>query len=257
MAIIGGNPAIAVRNSTTKQIIYIRANDNNGTVWGTPYAAAIGKAGIALAEINGLPAISHSWDNGGNPGNPNTPTYQLDLRYVRALNVAGSSWSSAVTVATYGQNYTMNQTALLVVAGNPAIFYHLGEPQIPNLAPIRPWFVRANDVNGAGWGAPVNVFPFGTMAGDFAAAVVNGQPALAWHLIEGDLIKLSLSANNGTSFFAVDAFKRGDFSSSFLFSLAQIQGQPALTYSDGGELFYLRDQTSPPDTHINWIAVEP
>lgn len=68
-----------------------------------------------------------------------------------------------------GQNYMR----LAVVNGNPAIAYHSVTGAVR--------FVRATDVDGTAWGAPVNVVASTSTSFSYLSfAVVNGNPAIAW-----------------------------------------------------------------------------
>ena len=78
-------------DATTDDLKYVRANDANGTSWGTPVTvASIGDVGqyTSLAVVNGNPAISY-YDATND-----------HLKYVRANNADGTS-SSWVLYGTY------------------------------------------------------------------------------------------------------------------------------------------------------------
>ena len=70
---------------------YVRANDANGTSWGTPVAVYTTNnvgAYTSMAVVNGNPAISfYDFTN-------------TDLYYVRATDADGTTWGSPVAAHT-------------------------------------------------------------------------------------------------------------------------------------------------------------
>jgi hypothetical protein len=120
---------------------------------GNPPANNIGSHNDALL-VQGNPAIAYTDDTAG------------DLYYVRATNAQGSAWGAPVRVATGGSAVVGRHPSMALLAGNlPAISYY----DFTN-GDLK--FVRALDVNGAAWAAPVTVVSTGT-AGSYGVLVVK------------------------------------------------------------------------------------
>jgi len=252
MAIIAGRPAIVYDNSADGSVWYVRALDADGNAWGTPSKVDAGRW-PDLVEVNSLPAISYDWTNGQPEG---SPTYTNQVRFIRGTDANGAAWSAAVPVATFGLfQQRLGQTHLLIVAGNPAIFFASFDLATSTKIPR---FVRASNSTGTSWGTPVPVtFAAGVfLSGQYGAALVNGQPAIAWRDDGHRVIHYSFSRDNGASFGNLPVFEF-DVGPGPAVSLLDVNGLPALTFSDGDETFYFSEATPVADTYVNWIAVEP
>ena len=63
LAVVDGHPAISYMHSTHQDLRYVRANDADGTAWGTPVVvdSSAYQTGYysTLAVVNGSPAISY------------------------------------------------------------------------------------------------------------------------------------------------------------------------------------------------------
>lgn len=166
-------------------------------------------------------------------GNPAIAYYDVtsrDLKYVRSLDAAGTTWGTPVSLDT---NIDSGQYAsLIVVNGNPAIAYFNGDST--NLK-----FVRATDADGTTWGAPVVVVGFPSMGGRYLSLqVVNGNPAISYN---GSLVKYVRASDiNGTSWgppVTVDSTPDTGGQT----SLQVVNGNPAMCYSYlTGNLRYVR-----------------
>ena len=166
MEVVNGNPAISyhVGNDFLR---YVRALDANGTTWGTPVtvdgtvsADNVGQW-TSLEVVNGNPAISYR------------DAANTDLKYVRALDVDGTSWNASITIdgSTDDDGYF---TSLKVVNGKPAIAYD-------NFTNRELRYVQANDASGANWDAPIVVDSDGYVGQYASMALVNGNPAISHH----------------------------------------------------------------------------
>lgn len=113
----------------------------------------------SIATINGHPAIA-TLDR----------THQC-IRFVRAGDVAGTTWGSPMTIGAAPINGT--HIALAEVNGRPAIAYQ-SAPYLDLM------YIRANDANGDSWGAPVTIAASGDMGKAASLAVVNGRPAISY-----------------------------------------------------------------------------
>jgi hypothetical protein len=172
LAVVNGNPAISYYDVSNTDLKYVRATNTSGTAWGTiitiePTANNVGQYS-SLKIINGNPAISY-YDAGG-----------LDLKYVRATDINGATWGTAVTVtatSNIGQ-----YTSLTVVNGNPAISYY--DASASDLK-----YVRATDVSGTAWAAPVTPEATGNVGQYSFLMVVSGYPAIFYYDATGTKIK--------------------------------------------------------------------
>lgn len=80
-------------------------------------------------------------------------------------------------------------TSMLVVSGNPAIGYY-------DNSTFDLKYVRAADVNGAAWGAPVTLDSIGNVGLFGSMAIVNGNPAIGYY--DATLLDLKfVRANDG------------------------------------------------------------
>lgn len=159
VAIVNGNPAIAFLD-TAGSVFFIRAQDELGTLW--PASA------IAIATD---PAISVQLDVvNGNPAIVLEKATSNELSYVRASDINGATWGSAVTPfvgAIDGFEFT-------IVDGSPAVAYAVAG--VPGITSFH--FIVASDVNGATWDDPSSdLILFGQL--DFLDFdIVDGNPAM-------------------------------------------------------------------------------
>ena len=112
LEIVNGNPALAYVSDNNlgtnyRELRYIRANDVNGSTWGSPqtlHAEANNEIGYyaSLSIINGVPAIAYQHGTTG------------DLMYIKASDSNGSVWGSPVVVdnsigLNAGKNISLTQ----------------------------------------------------------------------------------------------------------------------------------------------------
>jgi hypothetical protein len=178
----------------------------------------------SLAVADGRPAIAYY------------ESTNLDLEYVRAEDVSGSSWGSPVTVDSAGD--VGRYASLAVVDGNPAIAYYDGSTGNYDLK-----YVRATDAAGSTWGTPLTVDSNGS-AGLYASlAVVDGQPAIAYWESGGlDLWYVRATDAAGSSW-GTPVTVDSTGSVGWHASLAVVDGFPAIAYYDSGsnqDLKYVR-----------------
>lgn len=165
MRIVNGRPAVAFLDASNGDLKFIRANDANGTAWGTPITVdSAGNVGAAISMeiIDGQPAITyHDYTNG-------------DLRYIRATDADGTTWGSSQTLDSTG--IVGRFTSMAVVNGYPAISYHDASN-----GDLR--YIRAQDATGSTWGTPATVDSSGTNVTGLhtSLAVVDGMPAIAYY----------------------------------------------------------------------------
>ena len=173
LAIVNGNPAICHLAQPYGDLLYVRANNANGTSWGTSrqlttFNIASYPPGFAtsLVVVNGNPAVAYydRW---------------VGIRYMRALDVNGTSWDTG-TVLDTAQPYGI-WASLKVVNGNPAVSYFgVNEGDLK--------YVRALDASGTNWSLPMTVDSAGNVGAGTSLAVVNGNAAISYSdLTTGDL----------------------------------------------------------------------
>lgn len=157
LAVIDGYPTVSCRTSSGLE--YIRAEDANGSAWGTSsvlYGPTIAEQNISLAVVNSNPAIAFTDEEGS-------------LNYIRASDSAGTSWQAVREVSSNG-----NCCSLAVVNGHPAIAYN----DYTEYARLK--YVRATDVNGTNWGTYSHLG--GPTSSGCSLAVINGYPAVSYTL---------------------------------------------------------------------------
>ncbi|OYW77539.1 MAG: hypothetical protein B7Z37_03680 [Verrucomicrobia bacterium 12-59-8] len=118
LVVVNGKPAISYSGSTNRNLKYLRAQNATGTSWGTPLTVDNNQSvGIfpSLAVVNGNPAIGYT-DFNTDPTGPN-------LKYVRAMDVNGTSWETPLT-ADYSSGYVGLAPSLIEFNGSPAVSYH-------------------------------------------------------------------------------------------------------------------------------------
>lgn len=286
-AIVNGNPAISYYDATNRNLKYIRANDAEGTSWGTPVIVdAPGDVGqwTSLEIVNGFPAISY-YD-----------VTNTNLKYARALDTDGATWGAPITINPPGNVGT--SSSLEMVNGRPAISYYDAINQ--DLLYIRateadgttlPWetpvtiesagntgvhgslevvagnpaiayykatgtslkYVRATDTDGTGWGLPVTVTSGGTIGQNPSLAVVNGNPAISFHNTSAFTLRYVRATSTDGSTWAgsitLDTASTGGNS-----SLAVVNGNPAISYKDSTNtnLKYVRANDANGATAAAW-----
>lgn len=200
-------------------IRYSQADNYYGDTWGSPVTLAPlggGAQGTSLCVVNGNPAATFFNDTPSN-----------GLKFARANDAGGSSWSSPVLVD--GTNaMTGYYSSLAVVNGNPAAAYYGSGLK----------YCRANDADGAAWGTPV-VIDDGSTKGNFASLeVVGGRPAIAYYEYLGmgngaRLMFVRALDANGDSWGTPQVLdsETGAGTGSWT-SLAVIVGKPAVSYAN-------------------------
>ncbi len=186
MAVVNGNPAICYYDGLSQSLKYVRATTADGTLlsdWGTPVLVeATGDVGdhCSMAMVGGQPAISY-YDGDISTGG---------LRFIRAANADGSSWSTSVLVQ--GIVNVGFYTSLAIVNGNPAISYF----DVDNLD-LK--YVRATNAGGTAWGAPITLDSVGSVGWYSSLSIINGYPAIGyWDATNHDLKYVRALTADGT-----------------------------------------------------------
>ena len=175
---VNGRPAIGAQDSRREIVLYERAGDATGSVWGEFERLDGGYSGghNTLALVNGRPAASFRQNLGGG------------LRFARALDERGLDWAPGITVdPAIGAG---EHSKLLVVNDRPAITYSDDDTGLR--------YVRAADVDGNSWLSPTILIPNGVYAP--YSAIVDGFPAVAYYDDNtGEIRFLRATDQNGTA----------------------------------------------------------
>jgi hypothetical protein len=212
LAEVDGRPAMSVRNGGVLNYA-IAANTDGSGGWTNVIVDNVGNVGewSSLAVVNGNPAISYR------------DVTNSRLKYVRANDVAGTTWGPPQMIDSAAPTGTF--TSLRVVNGNPAISYF--DALNSDLK-----YIRASDADGANWSAPITIDSTGTVGRFTSLAIVNGRPAISYsHTGNGDLRFAYASTADGSGVWKTVALDTvGNVGEST--SLAVINGAPAISYYD-------------------------
>ena len=177
-------------------------------------------------------------------GNPGIAYVSSGIFYVRASDTKGTVWGNPVNT---GATSNPGSFKMLMVNGRPAIGYRYYVSPVGTFSTSSVMFIRAADTNGSSWGSTIALATAAntnnTSLSFQSMAVVNGNPAVLFTSSVGGtnttlkLIRASdasgiswgspvnlLSVTNGWS----DA------------SLAVVNGNPAVCYTETGTLKYVR-----------------
>jgi hypothetical protein len=247
MAMVSGNPAIAFYDFTNAQLMFVRAADANGTLWGMPtWVDTTGNVGThaSMAVANGNPAIAYYDATNG------------DLKYLRATNSTGTSWGGApVTVDSSGN--VGEYASLVIVSGNPAIAYY--DRTNTNLK-----YARANDASGATWGAPITVDnSINDVGHSISMAIVGSNPAIAYGDYTGSSFPKYIRATTTTgTAWGPPATLTDSVSHELLaemISLAVVNGNPAVAHWDnttGGVRYMRASNTTGTSWPTTWTRLD-
>jgi len=237
--IVSGNPALLTANFGNTAY-FLRANDANGSSWGAPavvFTAPGNLVSISLAIVSGRPAFAAIANN--------------TVYYARANDANGSSWPAPATVVSPNiTNNLPNGSVTLLDTGRPFIGYMiqagLGSPNSQLL------FTQGTDAIGTSWDPPQSVT--GPSPNSFLPSfnLMGGLPVVSY-------------AQSGKLYF-VQSFASGPF---YIFpngqelepaietsTLEMVNGQLAIAFHGNGALRFIHQGTPPPNSAINWIAVE-
>jgi hypothetical protein len=224
LAMVGGMPAISYSDNTNHGARYIRALDVNGNAWAAPVQIASGvlapAASTALLDIGGAPAVAFQRGN---------------VKFSRALDGTGSSWSPFVAV---GSINGMDSISLLNVAGRPTVISR--DPKI--------YLVRADDAVGSSW--PGTEVTISGANRPVSAALVDGMPAVAYSTSSDQLAYRRATAADGSTWGA-EVLLNDVLFTNFLPSLAVVSGNPAIAWVNNSELRYIR---AIDDEGVSWPA---
>jgi PKD repeat protein len=157
----------------------LSADDSSGELWSSPQVQIAGDLDhsrgsyLSFAEINGLLAAAFH--------NDNSPS---GIGFAIAADSIPSAFNYA-QVHDQGYNWAGVPTLLQIAnrAGIAFIENVTGPPMEGNVM-----FALADDAGGLSWTTPPQVVYGNTAAPDLTMAVIDGQPAVAFHLFSGELI---------------------------------------------------------------------
>ncbi|MEP0814802.1 MAG: PKD domain-containing protein [bacterium] len=138
-----GIPAFAYRDKNTKALMYIKADDELGNYWGQPTTVLEGEAinQIMAVSLIGKPAIVYGYNKSNDI---------CSIKIIHSLNQEGTEWGEPMQALNPGFDGTAAWFDILVIDGIPCIV--AGDNGYDDK---EFWFSRANDAEGASWGAPV------------------------------------------------------------------------------------------------------
>ena len=152
---------------------------------------------------------------------------------VDTLDISATT-CDCVTVDTEGT--VGMHSSLARVNGNPAICYY--DSTNGDLK-----FVRAVDLDGKVWNAPVVVASGGDVGQHSSLAVVNGNPAISYYA-GGSLVYIRATDTSGSTWGSPTTVDTGTVG--FYTSLVVVNGNPAISYFNGStfDLMYVRATNS-------------
>jgi len=251
LAIVDGHPAITMFDASSNFLVYMRATDSGGNLWGDPMVLdnTVG-AGLhtSLAVIDGKPAVSY-YVSGPN-----------EVRYLRADDAQGTSWTNAPVVIDGPINLAPN-TSLYYVDGNPAVAY--ADAGAGTLKYRRATSGAGTGDTAADWvDAPLTLDASGDVGGYPSPKVISGNPAITYWDIN-NLEALYRRAVNTTGATAGNwpvaparCSPAGVVVGGYT-SLLEVNGRPAVSFFEVavGSLQYIRASTSSGAVTADWPLV--
>ena len=225
LAVIAGHPAVAYQSLDNPGLYYQRALDPTGYAWDDEVLVTPGgneHRAVSLVEWQGRPAVAHHDAEG-------------TVEFLRATDETGAIWLDPVVIATTDDAGW--DCHLAVVDGLPAVCYM-------DTANGSLMYARRESAASEDWGAPTAITGLGgteRYGGGFSAlAVVDGNPAAAW-FDPGELNLYYAGADDpvGGNWRDPVLVASGEDTGRWC-SLAEVAGNPAVTFEDDGGLSYIR-----------------
>jgi hypothetical protein len=222
LAIVSSNPAMAFFQ-IPGGLRYVRATTSDGSSWSSTIAVdtTITSFGgdyrisstrqVSLLVVSGNPAVAYYDETNG------------DLKFARASNSTGTTWSAPVIVQSVGDVGAYPQ--LVIVSGMPAIAYY----DVSN-GDLK--FVRASNLTGTTWGAPVTVSSVGDVGKFVSLALVNGNPSIAYYDVTNADLKFVRSTNADGSAWGTPVTPDSVGDVGVFAFLAVVGGVPAIAYHE-------------------------
>ncbi|MBN2081206.1 hypothetical protein JW859_03250 [bacterium] len=251
LAIVDGNPAIAMFDTGSSMLTYMRATDPQGSLWYEPFVIdnTVGTGLYAsLQVINGNPAVSY-YNSGPS-----------EVMYLRADDAQGSSWTNTPVVID-GPVGLSTSTSLAYIDGNPAIAYVDSGPDILK-------YRRATTAAGTGdtaadWAdAPLTLDASGNIGGFPSLKVISGNPAIAyWDATNQEALYRRAVNTTGAAIgnwpVAPARCSPAGVTVGGYISLLEVNGRPAVSFFESaiGSLQYIRASTSSGAVTADWPIV--
>jgi hypothetical protein len=226
LRIINGNPAISYYANNVRNLQLARSSDAMGNTWSSiqlldmlEYAGQTASFEI----INGHAALSYS-------SRQNLTSNHSVIKYIRANDVAATSFSTAVALEVWEQ--LAETLSIDLVNGNPSLLY-------PGLFGKRLYYQRAVNSIGSEWADPLQLMSGKITGHDME--MVAGNPAIAYYdELNGDLKFVRANNSDGSqwgSHIVVDA--TGDVGNNP--TMIIVNGNPAISYiTTGGGVKFVR-----------------
>jgi len=247
--VISGNPAVCYTDDNTHVVLFLRANDINGTSWpvsGTIVDNTVNgfRSGFSMIMVNGNPAIIYSelipFPASGS------------IFYKRANDSTGTTWTNPRVIL---ETNPCICASLTIINGFPAVAYSTTAPELSRVK-----YSRSSDINGAtGWLSPLVIDTATDMVSLIAAP--SGYPAIAYATTTALKYVVSSSQNGltGTDWLqpmVVDAGSQATGSNTF-FKI--VNGQfgimyviPTTQFQSTARFAYIQ-----PFLTTNWMATLP
>ena len=238
---INGNPAVIM--STATNLYFLRASDSSGTNWGSPvklFSLPAAIASIDMKLVSAYPAIA-------------AMAGQI-IYYTGALDQSGTAWPAPV-VAVPDSNPAStlegpySSVSLIDANSKPGIGYVNYESAG---SATRAMFALSPTFAGSSWNSPQQVVPPDAYLVSPTFNSVSSSPMLAYTR-NSILYFQSSTATGPYGWPSAIALEPGTSEC----DIADIYGQPAIAFYGNGALRFIRSGTAPPNSTVNWIAVEP
>jgi hypothetical protein len=176
----------------------------------------------SIRVVNGRPAIAYS--------------ALSQLRYARAMDAAGTTWSAHVVVdgaSNVGQHCSME-----IVNGRPAVSYY-------DAAAGRLKYVIATNADGTAWSTPVVVDSSANVGQHTSLAVVNDRPAISYYDVTGGNLKFVRATDVDGATWNAPLVVESTGDTGLFTCLRMVNTRPAISYYDQtlGVLKFVRAST--------------
>lgn len=163
---VAGRAAISCTNEG--QLVYLRASNDEASAWNSLVILDSNiVAGVQsdMQIVSGVPAIAYNF------WTPDLTDFRL--KFVRALDAEGLTWSAPVTVATSpSSEYSYSWARLAVVNDNPAITFTPDDGHAQ-------FYVRASNAGGTSWPAISSLnLPGSTVGWVNSLGFIDGLPVV-------------------------------------------------------------------------------
>lgn len=205
------------------KLMFIRANDANGTSWGTPIEidSIPTNSYASIAMVDGHPAIAYTKDS--------------SIKYIRADDPNGTSWTNFYSVP---YNFSKYDIQLNIIKGNPFISLSAAGSSLR--------YLRALDSTGSTWSG------LGTIDGGInnnvgryhSMAMANQEPASTYYDATNTALKYIRASDTSTPtwFWETPIIIDNNSNTGLYTSLNIVNQNPAVSYFDSTDedLKYVR-----------------